>query len=218
MEAPRPAPAAASPASPPAAARPPSPPAAAPAVSPQAAARPPLPLRSPRHPRASQQPAAPQQGAGPSARAASFWRLGLAVVVDGLGSLVPALLAAWAMAPEPPSALSADLPLVVLGLIVQDPTLLVVFASVAVLASTLHHAILVPTAGATAGGLLAGLRLLGRARGERPGVAQAALRGLVSAVATLLFLSGPLFALWLHPLRCGPGDLVARTAPVRARA
>lgn len=105
--------------------------------------------------------------------------------------------------------------LLVLELVLMNPIVLAAFAGVALAVSTLQHVALVPAVGGTFGGLLTGVRLISRSNGKRPGAARAALRGLFGAAGALLLLLGPLFALWLDPLRRGAGDVVAGTLPVR---
>lgn len=101
-----------------------------------------------------------------------------------------------------------------LELVLMSPIVLLVFAALALTLSMALHMLTVPATGRTVGGLLTGVHLVVRATGAAPGVGRAGLRGLMSALGGLLLLTGPLWALWIDPLRRGLGDVVSGTLPV----
>ncbi len=68
--------------------------------------------------------------------------------------------------------------------------------------------------GATPGQRLCGVRLVTKA-GAAPSRRRLVVRAVVDAAATLAFLAGPAWALFLDRLRRTPGDRVAGTVAVR---
>jgi uncharacterized RDD family membrane protein YckC len=68
--------------------------------------------------------------------------------------------------------------------------------------------------GGSLGQRVAGLKLVDHA-GRPPTTARMAVRAVVGALGTLLFLAGPAYALFIDRYRRGPGDVVAGTVAVR---
>lgn len=146
----------------------------------------------------------------------SGWRLALARAVDGLataalaaGLLLGALSAVGVRAAVQPvvDRSHAD-PVTMAGLLLAVP-----FCAVA-----LYQAVTVLFLGGTLGCRLAGLRVVRQCDGARPGAMRALVRGLASALGTLLFGSGPLWGLLIDRRRRGLGDVVASSVVVRAAA
>lgn len=153
----------------------------------------------------------------PRVTVAPLFRTLGAVLVDGLviGGLSLALTVAVS------GALAGDAQTTTKGifgaleLVATTPSILVAFAAIVLALSLVLNAVLLPLKGATLGGLLTGVRVVVGATGERPNVARAALRGVASAFGGVLLLAGPLWGLWLDPLRRGFGDIVAGTLPAK---
>ncbi len=140
-----------------------------------------------------------------------------ATLLDGVlaGGVALAVAALAAPTLTGPAAPKTEGLFGLLELTLRSPAILVVFAAAALVASTLLHLGAVPAFGSTLGGKLTGVRLIVRSTGAPPSAARAALRGLMSALGGVLLLAGPLWALWIDPLRRGLGDVVSGTLPIK---
>jgi uncharacterized RDD family membrane protein YckC len=133
-------------------------------------------------------------------------RYAFAALIDGVLAGGPALYLALAVGGDDGTPFLER----VIQALLLTPTALVVFVLTAVLISTVAHALLVPRVGATVGGLATGvfLRSLDGSGASPP---RAALRGFVTALASLAFLAGPLYALWVDDGRRAIADRLAGT-------
>lgn len=153
----------------------------------------------------------------PRVTVAPFFRALLATLIDGLvvGGLALALTVVFAGALTEDAATTTRGLFGALELVNENPAILGLFAGLALALSAGLSAALLPWKGATLGGLVAGVEVIVGSTGARPGFPGAALRGLLSALGGLLLLVGPLWALWLDPLRRGLGDVATGTLPVK---
>jgi uncharacterized RDD family membrane protein YckC len=154
---------------------------------------------------------------GPAGRVtlSSWWRALGAGLVELVLVVVPAAGVGF-LAAENRSIASA--PSVVEGValtLATETRALVAFAIAAFVLHVLHNAVTVPELGGTLGCRMFGIRVASRTTGRRLGLARAALRGALSAGGALLCFAGPLFGVFVDPLRRGLGDLVAGTVLIR---